>query len=291
MKQVVIYAAVAGSVLAGSAQAQFHNKARETGQVTISQQAQANMVAQQKAKIARGVAGKYGDQTALQNSAMYLPEWAANRGGSIRLGHMEQEEAFYWSQVVNHPDGSYTETKRDNKTMKTTEANQPVEQYTYASNKVLISKRHITHNEFGDPKEVIIRDAQDNFRYRGVLVYDPLTRRLKEEQIFDANGKPLRRNVQKYDTGGHPMPVEIYDYVKNLPQDLQLVITEGENPNPREKGKRWKLFGKSKDQEAGDRLIPGFNKKKKDVTTGPASEPKERKGLGKLFFGGRNKGN
>ena len=56
MKQVVIYAAVAGSVLAGSAQAQFHNKARETGQVTISQQAQANMVAQQKAKIARGVA-------------------------------------------------------------------------------------------------------------------------------------------------------------------------------------------------------------------------------------------
>ncbi len=283
MKQVVLCTAVAvGLAVAGSGQAQFHNK-DEKGQVVVNRQAQSNaMVQKGRAQIGRGI-----NSGMLQGASMYLPSWASEKG--IQLSEMGARGSFILGQTVRHSDGRYTETTREKVVSSFAKSTQPIEQTTFSPEGIELSKRRITFDEYGNPKEVIIRDAKGNFKYRGLLVYDPMTRRLKEEQIYDVNNILLRRNIQDYDPAGNMLPYKSVDYVANVPDDLELVITEaGEKAKAEGRPpKRFFQFGRKKDEAAAASrtLAPAGSV----VTTGPVTQEKEKKGFLKGVFG--KKGN
>ncbi|NNE92321.1 MAG: hypothetical protein HKN23_11790 [Verrucomicrobiales bacterium] len=328
MKRAV-FGAVAMVVFSVSSQAQFHEK-RETGQTVFNQQAQTNLTAKAmadqnsqlaanhngKAQLRRGVSAQVGNHIVHQNSAIYLPAGAANgirtadgRVIDAALGEMNGKDADHLAQIVYHSDGSYTETERHFKDKPgalngTSLANETVVQYTKTANGVLKATRHILHNDFGLPSEVIIKDANGRFKYRGVLIYD-ISRRLKEEQLFDVNGKLIRRNVQKYDPQGFKLPIETYDYIKDIPADLQLVVKQTEKVQEPIRERRG-LFsrnnnrnGDTKNNGGGLRNVlspAGGNRANSNppgggVTTGEIGSEPQRKGgvLGKIFGGNRKK--
>lgn len=151
------------------------------------------------------------------NSTIYLSE-AQKKNYGARIGRQRDLTIETWARSIVHSDGSYTESKQD------FEQNF-LEQTTKSKNGVKLQKRMITLDEKGYPSEVMIYDGRDNFKYRGVVVYDTLGR-FEEEQLYDSKGTLIRRKVQEYSPNGSPEPVRSVDYVANVPEDLKLVITE-----------------------------------------------------------------
>jgi len=179
----------------------------------------------------------------------------------------DMRDADLWARAIIHADGSYTETKKD-------DANaQMLTQRTLSANGVLLQERTIMADDSGFPSEVLIKDAAGNFKYRGVLVYDR-NGRFMEEQLYNMNNQLLRRKIQEYGPKGEPK-LRVVEYVKNLPADIQLVITE-ENSG--------------RNAEQAQRNLARFqrNAQERDVD----AEPKEKKGFfKKLNIFGRKKKN
>ena len=196
----------------------------------------------------------------------YAKDQASKVGAKVGVNWagMPIKEAEFWGRSIDHPDGSFTETIRDDDPENKT-ANNLVIQKTKSKNGTLLLKRSIMLNQMGNPAEVMIHDGAGRYKYRGVFVYDNMGR-ISDELLYDAKGNPLRRTVQEYDLQGIPKPLKTLDYSPNIPKDLQLVVGE-DDPEiqkqirelermAREQEKRPGLFNRKNRSQAGQPSPP-----------------------------------
>jgi hypothetical protein len=202
------------STMTSGLQAQFHAKT-QTGQTGVNQQA-VNSAQQQAAAMSGSAAGLGGG---VGGGDMILPEGqrqALSQYGA-KLSQMSGKQVDIWGRAIHHSDGSYTESKQDMLTNTLT-------QETKSKNGTRLQRRMISLDQMGRPSEAMIYDGRDQFKYRGIQLYDTLGR-FSEEQIYDAAGTLIRRKVQEYTVRGEKLPVRSWDYVANVPEDLKLIIT------------------------------------------------------------------
>jgi hypothetical protein len=128
-----------------------------------------------------------------------------------------------WAYAIHHGDGSYTKSKQDYET-------HHLQQETFSSNGTLLLRRMISLDQQGRPAEVMIYNGHGELRYRGVLIYDRAGR-IQEELIFATDGMLLRRRVQEFDAEGNPS-MKVLDLTENIPEDLQLVVSERKQVDP-----------------------------------------------------------
>lgn len=209
------------------ADAQFHSQ--KGGQTAVNPQA-VEAARQQTSSMmsTQGGAAQVGTNA---NSTIYVSE-AHKQNYGARLGEQDSKMIHVWGRAIHHTDGSYTESKQD-------ETTNTLEQITKSENGVKLQRRMVMLDDMGRPTEVMIYDGREQFKYRGVQIYDRLGR-FQEEQLFDSKGTLIRRKVQEYDPQGRKLPVRSWDYVANVPEDLKLVITreseaeDAANQPPRE---------------------------------------------------------
>lgn len=279
---------VAAGLYLPAADAQFHNK-NATGQAAVNQQAiqQARQQAQGSHSMAGGTSTRDdGAGAAYSGGDMILPEGKRQALGqyNARISRMNGKNADIWGRAIHHTDGSYTESKQDN-------LSNTLEQETKSKNGVRLQRRMVMLDQSGRPAEVMIYDGRDQFKYRGMLLYDTLGR-FVEEQVYDAQGTLIRRKVQEYTPQGLKKPARSWDYVENIPPDLRLVITQEELPEgaqPNTTVVKRGLFGQVKtpqDQTTAAPPAPAPN----NVAPPAIASPDKRKGLGLgRLFGKKDK--
>ncbi len=203
---------------------------------------------------------------------------------NLRMGEQKDLQVHHLARSIRHSDESFTQTNIEIGANFAT-------QETKSKNGVLLLKRDISFDARGNPKEVLMYDGYKKFKYRGVLFYDQLGR-FTEEQLFDAKGEALRRKIQEYDTKGQKLRLRTYDYVKNLPKDLRLVVTreserqdrEQAQPNqnkPERKGLFARKDKKPKPQPGEQQAVINQNQ----ASVPPAQTKKKVSLLNRLGFG------
>jgi hypothetical protein len=238
-----------------AALAQFHAK-KENGQTGVTPQAvqsaqrqasAASMPAGASAGTELGVPGG-----GISGGDMILPQSTreALSQHKVKLRQTQGKPIDIWGRAIHHSDGSFTESKQDLLT-------NTLEQVTKSKNGVKLQRRMIMLDDFGRPGEVLIYDGRDQFKYRGLQIYDTLGR-FSEEQIYDAKGTLIRRKVQAYDPRGDELPLRSWDYVANVPADLRLVITE---EDPRAPGSAPSSPDRNASQTSADTAAPPGEKK------------------------------
>ncbi len=217
MKATTKYVALGvllATTLTSGLRAQFHAKT-PSGQTGVNQQA-VNSVRQQAAGFPGSGDGGGGG---IGGGDMILPEaqrQALSQYG-VKLSQMNGKAVDIWGRAIHHSDGSFTESKQDMLT-------NTLEQVTKSKNGTRLQRRMISLDSVGRPSEAMIYDGRDQFKYRGLQLYDQLGR-FSEEQIYDAAGTLIRRKVQEYTARGEKLPVRSWDYVANVPDDLKFIIT------------------------------------------------------------------
>ncbi|MEM1443613.1 MAG: hypothetical protein AAGF67_14805 [Verrucomicrobiota bacterium] len=265
-------------------QGQFHNPKTSSGQATINQQAvqqarmQANAASHSRVGAASsntqaGAAYSGGDMILTDGKRQALSQW------NPQISQMQGKYADVWGRAIHHSDGTFTESKQDNKT-------QTLEQITFSKNGTRLQRRMVNLDQAGRPAEVIIYDGREQFKYRGVLLYDVIGR-FSEEQLYDPEGALIRRKVQEYTPQGLKLPLRSWDYVENVPADLQLVISDEPLPEERVGAKetptRRGLFGQPKESSGNStQSFQGGGAKEADSNEN-ASEKRKGLGLGRLF--------
>ncbi len=218
-----------GCALAPGLSAQFHSK-KANGQTGVNEQAVTSAQRQAASSLPVGassaMAGAAVTGGGISGGDTILPEETrrALAENNVRLGQMQGKPIDIWGRAIHHSDGSFTESKQDLET-------NTLEQVTKSKNGVRLQRRMVMLDERGQPSEVQIYDGRDQFKYRGVLIYDRFGR-FEEEQIYDTRGTLIRRKVQEYDPRGDKMPMRSWDYVANVPEDLRLVITRDDQTAP-----------------------------------------------------------
>jgi hypothetical protein len=273
MKTITFAAIAAAGIFVPAAQAQFHNKT-QTGQAAINQQAIQQARVQSAGSHAHaGAAFSGGDMILPEGKRQALGQW------NPRISQMAGKNAEIWGRAIHHTDGSYTESKQDN-------LSNTLEQETKSKNGTRLQRRMVMLDQSGRPSEVMIYDGRDQFKYRGLLLYDTLGR-FVEEQVYDAQGTLIRRKVQEYTPQGLKKPARSWDYVANVPADLRLVITEEPLPGeqapaaadtPEKRG----LFGQPKSNQ---QAVPQNQEQasQQNTTDDGTSEKRKGLGLGRLF--------
>tara|TARA_R110002096_G_scaffold242836_6_gene434691 strand:- start:1437 stop:2222 length:786 start_codon:yes stop_codon:yes gene_type:complete len=261
MMNKLICGFLAAAILTLGAQAQFHSKT-DTGHTAVNQHAIDSAQAHYDSLMNSQSGGAVGHNSL---STIYVSD--ANRDAyGASLGEQKDMSIHVWGRAIHHSDGTYTESKQD-------ESTNTLEQITKSKNGTKLQRRMVNLDENGRPIEVMIYDGRDQFKYRGQQIYDELGR-FQEEQLYDADDTLIRRKVQEYTAQGKRLPLRSWDYVTNVPKDLQLVITrESEAPT-------------SAPAETGKELIGNAPTNSPTSATGAQ---KERKGpnFGRLF--GRKK--
>lgn len=271
------------SMLVTGLNAQFHNPKTQANPASVNPQA----VMPQMANPANPQQVPMGAQAGRNYSGanVILPE--AQRQGlsqyNVHLGQMAGKPVDIWGRAIHHSNGTYTESRQDVQT-------NTLEQITKSKNGTRLQRRMIILNAQGSPSEVMIYDGRDQFKYRGIQVYDALGR-FAEEQIYDTAGTLIRRKVQEYNAQGQLLPLRSWDYVANVPEDLKLVITQEEEqpeaPKEEPKKERSGLFSGG----ARTQTPPIAATQAPPVQGSPATEAgssgEQRKGvkLGRLFGG------
>lgn len=244
-------------------QAQFHAKSA-TGQTGVNQAAVNAAQTQGSAAMpaAPGNAPVLGG--GLGGGDMILPDGTKQALSQyhVKLGQMKGKPVDIWGRAIHHSDGSFTESKQDMETNTLT-------QETKSKNGVRLQTRRVMLDELGRPGEILIYDGRDQFKYRGMQIYDTFGR-FSEEQLYDAKGTLIRRKVQEYSPRGEKLPLRSWDYVANVPEDLKLVITREDAAAP----------GGGATDAAGS--SPGKS------TSGAAPATPEKKGGWRLFGGKKN---
>lgn len=280
MRKYVVWGMLGWTMTSGL-QAQFHAPS-QNGQTGVNQQA-VNSARQQSAAMA-GAAGLGGG---IGGGDMILPEGqrqALSQYG-VKLSEMTGKQVDIWGRSIHHSDETYTESKQDMLT-------NTLKQVTKSKNGTRLQTRMISLDGMGRPSEVMIYDGRDQFKYRGLQLYDKLGR-FSEEQIYDAAGTLIRRKVQEYSPRGEKRPVRSWDYVANVPDDLKLVITreseeQGEvaSADPGTKTKaRQGLFGRATKQAsppAATNSMPAASSRPQAVD---AASEKKGLNLGRFFSG------
>jgi hypothetical protein len=247
--------------LTSGLQAQFHAK-NATGQTGVNQTAVNAAQTQGSAAMSAAPGNSPFLGGGLGGGDMILPDGTKQALSQyhVKLGQMKGKPVDIWGRAIHHSDGSFTESKQDMETNTLT-------QETKSKNGVRLQTRRVMLDELGRPGEVLIYDGRDQFKYRGMQVYDTFGR-FSEEQLYDAKGTLIRRKVQEYNPRGEKLPLRSWDYVANVPDDLKLVITRedaapaggatdaatsspgnsssGAAPAVPEKKGGWRLFGGKK---------------------------------------------
>lgn len=265
-----------------SAEAQFHSKS-QNGQAAVNPQAiqQAQMQAAGAAGASHAMAG-----AAFSGGDMILPEGKrqALSNWNPRISQMNGKYADVWGRAIHHTNGNFTESKQD------MESN-TLEQETKSRNGITLQKRMIMLDQSGRPSEVLIYDGNDQFKYRGVLLHDTLGR-FVEEQVYDAKGTLIRRKVQEYTPQGLRKPLRSWDYVANVPADLQLIITDeappGEKaPTAQPETQKRGFFGQARPNQAAPAGQANQNGQaqpnQQGSTSSGTSEKRKGLGLGRIF--------
>lgn len=274
-KTAITLAATVGLLLP-SAQAQFHSP-NQTGQAAVNQQAiqqtQTRMQTAGASHAQAGAAFSGGDMILPEGKRQALAQW------NPRISEMTGKNAEIWGRAIHHSDGTYTESKQDN-------LSNTLEQETKSKNGTRLQRRKVMLDQSGRPSEVMIYDGRDQFKYRGLLLYDAMGR-FAEEQVYDAAGTLIRRKVQEYTQQGLKMPVRSWDYVANIPADLRLVITEepvAENSPPAQGDTSQKrgLFGQTRTEQAQG-APPAAAAPPQSGGGEATSDKRKGLGLGKLF--------
>lgn len=227
--QAFVFGNVVALTMVPSVFAQFHTKTA-TGQTGVTPQA-VQSAQRQAAAAAMPQGGAPGAEIGVPGGGisggdMILPEGTRDALSQykVKLRQTQGKPIDIWGRAIHHSDGSYTESKQDLLT-------NTLEQITKSKNGVKLQRRMIMLDDFGRPGEILIYDGRDQFKYRGLQIYDTLGR-FSEEQIYDAKGTLIRRKVQAYDPRGDKLPLRAWDYVANVPEDLRLVITEEDPRSP-----------------------------------------------------------
>ncbi|MDF1752235.1 MAG: hypothetical protein P1U89_05590 [Verrucomicrobiales bacterium] len=201
-----------------------------------------------------------------------------NAGSHVKIKFKKKmpKETSIWGRAENHSDGTYTETISD---IEHVQADNLVIQHTkkksLTGDDPIVLERKITLNPSGNPDEVMIYDGRGSYKYRGKFVYDNFGRVI-EQRLWSSSGAPLRKVVQKYDHQGEPLPLETYDYSKNIPADLQLVVTQ---TDPLEQQKLEEINSLYQ-QAQGKGLFANRKKRQADIK---AAELQERMDAAKAF--------
>lgn len=263
--------------------AQFHNPKTQTGAASVNTQAVSPQTVNPAAPQSIPMGAQAGRSYSGAN--MILPE--AQRQGlsqyNVHLGEMVGKPVDIWGRAIHHSNGTYTESRQDIRT-------NTLEQITKSKNGTRLQRRMIVLNAQGNPSEVMIYDGRDQFKYRGIQVYDALGR-FAEEQIYDTAGTLIRRKVQEYNPQGQMLPMRSWDYVTNVPEDLKLVITREEEqapaPEAAPKKERTGLFSgvaKSQAPTIAATQSPQIQGSPAPETSSPG-EPRKGLKLGRLFGG------
>ena len=141
------------------------------------------------------------------------------------------------------------------------------------------------------PDEVMIYAGGENgkLKYRGKHLYDQFGR-FSEEHLFSSDGTLIRRKVQEYSSEGKRLPLRSWDYVDNVPNHLQLVVTrESEDPALQQAAapaqpqqpQRGGLFSRNKprQQNAGNMMVGHAGGANQEAAAKPSMGSK----LGRLF--------
>jgi len=292
MKRMLLIVAF-GLIFSGTevVRAQFHQRTK-SGQKVINQNAVSGP--RQTPGSTVGAAGRVVPRTGRvtkdlglnENSAIIMTDEqrALFRNNNLRMGQQKDLQIDHWARSIQHSDGSYTETNAQ-------VGMKFIDQVTKSKNGVILLRRNISLDPRGQPKEVLMYDGHDKYKYRGIFLYDSLGR-FQEEWLYDTKGKPLRRKYQEYAPDGKPLPLKTIDYVEDIPDDLRLVVTRESELRDR---------SSTSHHESGNRpdkeKRPGFLSAKREDQPESGSQaqakpenPKKRKGsgLGRLIFG-RNK--
>ncbi|MEO0416173.1 MAG: hypothetical protein AAF226_14595 [Verrucomicrobiota bacterium] len=279
------------SCIAVSTHAQFHQEKNGTKQ--RSETSMTNAVSTQTGNQNNGFRG---DTEKITHG---LRSWDINNPDS-------------WGSAVFHNNGNFTETISDLQTKKQVENNSVV-QVTRSKTGTPLLYRRILFKD-GRAREVMIHQAlrasQANalpnpgkLKYRGELVYDSQGRMI-EEQLYAADGTALRRNIQEYSPAGKKLHLKTVDYVKNVPKDLQLIVTEeGEQAARAAQAQqeaqqaaanqpaRTGLFNRARANTASPApavptarpVAPPSAMSGSSPSTAPAPEPKRKGAFGKIF--------
>ena len=256
-------------------QAQFHQQDK-TGQATINKQAVQQTRPQPAAAPSHsrvgasssdvGAAYSGGDMILPEGKRQALSQW------DPKIGQMVGKYADVWGRAIHHSNGNFTESKQD------LESN-TLEQETKSKNGVTLQKRMIMLDQSERPAEVMIYDGRDEFKYRGVLLYDMMVR-FSEEQLYDPQGTLIRRKVQEYTTEGLKKPLRSWDYVANVPADLELVIVDEQLQQQVKEtaSERRSLFGGKPKESSSSQSEPNVASE-----AGNPSDKRKGLGLGRLF--------
>ncbi|MEM9280511.1 MAG: hypothetical protein AAGA96_01670 [Verrucomicrobiota bacterium] len=273
-----LVAALASSSMTLGGMAQFHSKTQE-GHVAVNQHAIDSAQAHYDAMMKSQASGTNNSTSVGHNPLSSIIVSDAQR--ELYGASMSQQKDMLitvWGRAIHHPDGRFTESKQD-------ESTNTLEQLTKSKNGTLLQRRMVNLDQkTGRPEEVLIYDGRGTFKYRGIQVYDRFGR-FSEEQLYDAKGTLIRRKVQEYAPDGSRMPLRSWDYVANVPKDLQLIITReseavgaGPDDDPQPSAHR------TDSQPQGDHRMTGHAG---GVAQGqsPQSEPASKKGinLGRMF--------
>lgn len=275
---------------AGPVRAQFHQK-KSDGGTAVNAKAVTNAA---NGTANSGTGGRPQVQTQGQRpslpgkvdanpfGAMYIDEHWRDSRHQVRFGEQDEGPITKWGRAIHHSDGTYTESVSE-------PGQRMMTQLTKSkSTGTTLQKRVINFDESGRAQEVLIYDGRGRFKYRGVLHYDKLGR-FQEERLFDGEEKLLRRKIQEYGPDGRRRPIHTVDYVKNVPDDLKLVISrESEEEKEqrtssrqqREGGQQWDRKGSSGGNSRGRQGQAATATAKRDESTS--------RGLGRLF-GGRKR--
>lgn len=301
----LLYGFLTASLLTSGALAQFHSRAMN-GHTAYNQQAldsaQAHFDANRPAGVEGAGAAPNSAVAITPNAALSESQQVRFNGAStiyisdaqkaafsrydLRMGEQKDLDIDVWGRSIYHSDGSYTESQEHN------EGQGFLQQTTYSKNGVEIQRRSITLDQRGMPDEVLIYAGGENgkLRYRGKHLYDQLGR-FSEEHLFSSDGTLIRRKVQEYSTEGKRLPLRSWDYVENVPSDLQLLITrENEDPDMQpntptqpQQSERAGLFNRNKShqQNAGSMKVGQQGQQGQQEATAPKQTMGSR--LGRLF--------
>jgi hypothetical protein len=215
----------------GFALGQFHEKEGSSGQVGMRQMN--NPYSGTGVPSMSGGVPNISQRVIPSTPAYVMPTKLSSEktGSHVKIAFQPRsmnKEVKSWGRAENHPDGTYTETifddRKENEKLENLVIQKTKRKSLTDKEDILVQTRQISLNGNGLPDEVLILDASGKPTYRGKFIYDPMGRIL-EEQLRSFDGTPLRRIVQKYSPTNEPLPLETYDYVKNLPKDLKLIVT------------------------------------------------------------------
>lgn len=279
-----------GAIFVGTASAQFHEATKDGTKKVNQQLRQPVAPAVRNAPVRRPGDGPIfarGDQ----NASIYETDYArdpANADKKIGFGQMEDGTAANWGRAIVHSDGSYTTTKQDIE--KGADiiggGSLVIEQLTVSKRGQDLWKRLISLNEVGAPTDVLIYDGRGDLRYRGELVYDA-NGVFQEEALLSIEGNLLRRTVQPYDQRGQPLPERIFQYDKNLPEGLQIIISEEDGGQAGSTTERIGWLKARQERKDMERQAESRGAESEYGGFGQAgsAQPPEKKGFFKKMFG------